>query len=297
MRLYDIAGLKIGFCGYSDEALNGQMKPYLVQEEAAEESAGIKVTIKMINEEIAVPPDGRICDIGAEVWRAQDGYLLHYLLFPDIDGAAICTRYNESFDDITITMYDTKACLGCDDKAYLTNTLSMVMHYIAMMNGRLVLHSSAICCDGVGVAFSANSGVGKSTHTGLWKKYIPNTEYINDDTPIISINDGEVFISGTPFAGTSGINKNETVPLAAIFFIERAKENSAQRLPTTLAFSLMMGQLRSPVNGAMTDCMIKTIGDILKKVPVYTLRCNMEAEAAYTAKKITDELSKGNMKL
>lgn len=295
MRIYNIAGLRIGFDGYTDDVFNERIHPY---EDDAAESVDVRINIEMTDTAMPLPDNNIVCAVGGEVWRSQNEgkNLLHYLLFPDLDGAAVCTEYNENFDDITVTMYDTKRCLGCDDKAYLINTLSMVMHYVAMMHGRLVLHSSAICCDGVGVAFSADSGVGKSTHTALWQKYIPGTEYINDDTPMISVRDGNVFISGTPFAGSSGINNNQTVPLGAIFFIERAKENSAVRLPTPIAFSRMMGQLRSPVNGAMTDSMIKTVDAVMKKVPVYTLRCNMEADAAYTAKKISDELAKGNMK-
>ncbi len=295
MRMYNIAGLRICFDGYTDGVLIERMRPY--EDAEGGKGADIRINIEMTDSGMPVPDDGVVCAAAGEVWRSQNGgkNLLHYLIFPELDGAAVRTEYNGSFDDITLTMFDTKKHFGCDDKAYLINTLSMVMHYVAMMHGRLVLHSSAICCGGVGVAFSADSGVGKSTHTALWQKYIPDTEYINDDTPMISVSGGEVYISGTPFAGSSGINKNETVPLGAIFFIERAKENSAARLPTPIAFSRMMGQLRAPVNGAMTDRMMKTIDAVMKKVPVYTLRCNMEAEAAYTAKKILDELTKGNM--
>lgn len=296
MRIYNIAGLRVGFVGYTDDVLDERMRPY--EDGGDGGDADVRINIEMTDAGMPVPEDDIVCAVGGEVWcsHGEGKSLLHYLLFPDLDGAAVRTEYNGNFDDITVTMFDTKRCLGCDDKAYLINTLSMVMHYVAMMHGRLVLHSSAICCGGVGVAFSADSGVGKSTHTALWQKYIPDTEYINDDTPMISTEGGEVFISGTPFAGSSGINKNETVPLRAIFFIERAKQNSAVRLPTPIAFSLMMGQLRSPVNGVMTERMMKTIDAVMKKVPVYKLCCNMEADAAYTAKKILDELTKGNMK-
>ena len=73
--------------------------------------------------------------------------------------------------------------------------------YIALLrhNG-ILLHASCVVVDGVAYAFSANSGVGKSTHTQLWLKHFGDRAYmLNDDKPAIRCIDGVICACGTPW--------------------------------------------------------------------------------------------------
>ena len=46
------------------------------------------------------------------------------------------------------------------------------------------------------------SGTGKSTHSRLWLKYIPDTKLLNDDNPAVRIMDNNtIMIYGTPWSG------------------------------------------------------------------------------------------------
>lgn len=54
---------------------------------------------------------------------------------------------------------------------------------IIVHNGGLVVHSSAIYYSGIGVAFSAPSGTGKSTHANLWNMFY-HAQILNDDAPV-----------------------------------------------------------------------------------------------------------------
>ena len=52
--------------------------------------------------------------------------------------------------------------------------------------GHGIIHASSLAWRGRGVAFSANSGTGKSTHVGLWKDtFGDEVQIINDDKPAI----------------------------------------------------------------------------------------------------------------
>ena len=96
----------------------------------------------------------------------------------------------------------------------------------------MLVHSSALICGGKAYLFSADSGVGKSTHTRLWLDAFGDEVHImNDDKPVLRIYDDRILACGTPFDGGSGIALNETYPLGAIIFIERGEENSV-RVPS-----------------------------------------------------------------
>ena len=73
----------------------------------------------------------------------------------------------------------------------------------------MLLHSSAVVVDGYAYLFSADSGTGKSTHTGLWKQHFGDRAYIiNDDKPAIRKVDGEWYVFGTPWSGKTDTSVN-----------------------------------------------------------------------------------------
>ena len=46
---------------------------------------------------------------------------------------------------------------------------------------RFLLHSCVVNCEGDGYAFLGKSGTGKSTHSALWLKYLPQTYIVNGE--------------------------------------------------------------------------------------------------------------------
>ena len=50
----------------------------------------------------------------------------------------------------------------------------------------MMLHASAVAVDGKAYLFSGQSGIGKSTHTGLWKQtFGDQVKLFNDDKPAL----------------------------------------------------------------------------------------------------------------
>lgn len=281
MKLYNIAGMIISIDGYIDKTTLTRMSGYEIA--PSDDGADVVINISLSDSPMAIPGENSVTVSPNEIWCVRDDMLSYYMCFPDIDGAAVRADCDVDFTTIGIKLYDVRTKLGYDDNCYLFNTLSTMLHYIALNHERLVFHSSSVCANGEGVAFSASSGVGKSTHTGLWLENIDGSFYINDDTPIIGFSDDRVVISGTPFAGTSGINTNITVPLRAIVFVTRGDVNSLTRVDTVTAFVRMMSQLKKPVNDIMSAKLIATLDRILGNVPCYLMECNISPEAAFTA--------------
>ncbi len=88
----------------------------------------------------------------------------------------------------------------------------------------LLVHGSVVSTNSEGYMITAESGVGKTTRTKLWLDHIPNTVVINGDKPLIRFSEDEIEIYGTPWSGKEGWNNNISVPLKAIYFLERTEE-------------------------------------------------------------------------
>ena len=78
---------------------------------------------------------------------------------------------------------------------------------------RMLLHAAILQYEGRAYAFLGRSGTGKSTHTGLWLKYLDGSKIVNGDKPILSIGEKDVIAYGTPWMGKEGRGENTQAPL------------------------------------------------------------------------------------
>ena len=148
----------------------------------------------------------------------------------------------------------------------------------------IMLHASAIAMDGYGYLFSANSGTGKSTHTGLWiKQFDKRAQYINDDKPALRLTEEGWRVYGTPWSGKTALNENISVPLKAIAFLYRSAENKIERMENTQSIMHFMEQTIRPKTEKGIDKVFALLEDLLENVPVYQLGCNVSPEAAKLA--------------
>lgn len=142
------------------------------------------------------------------------------------------------------------------------------------------LHSSAVCVDGKGFAFTGPCGAGKSTHSALWRKYFGERAIpVNDDKPVVRIIVDTVFICGTPFSGKHDINTNTMVPLCGICVLNQAKENSAVRLKPVEATGIILEQTLRCNEPDKMMALLDILDITLQKVPVYRLSCTISFEA------------------
>ncbi|MBE6738216.1 MAG: hypothetical protein E7566_06165 [Ruminococcaceae bacterium] len=149
------------------------------------------------------------------------------------------------------------------------------------------IHSSALKYEDKVYLFSADSGVGKSTHTKKWCRLFPDkARVINDDKPSFRMIDGKCIVYGSPFSGGTNIQINEKGELGAIVFIERSEENKLERLDTRQAIVLLIRQTHKRVSEKARDRLLSMMSEILLNYPVYKLYCADNDEAVETAFKI-----------
>lgn len=147
----------------------------------------------------------------------------------------------------------------------------------------LMLHSSCVEKDGYAYLFSARSGTGKSTHTHLWLEHLSGTRIINDDKPALICENGVWYACGTPFSGKTDENLNVKIPVRAIIFLHRSKTNEVKKSPAPLAVAPFLEQTINPVDRSLAEKMLEYADDILRKIPVFSLGCNLDPSAAEIA--------------
>lgn len=155
------------------------------------------------------------------------------------------------------------------------------------LQNAFVLHSACFDVEGEGVAFAAHSGTGKSTHMMLWQKLLgEKMTVVNGDKPIVRFFENEpekVFAYGSPWMGKEKLGSNMKTQLKHICFIERAKENFCEPIPTEEAIAKIFKQVYMPTDPIAMSKTTEHINRLLKTCKLWRIRCNMEDEAAKIA--------------
>lgn len=150
--------------------------------------------------------------------------------------------------------------------------------------GAYLMHCAVIEYEGEGYAFAAASGTGKSTHISLWqKKFGEDVHIVNGDKPIMRFVGDRLYAYGTPWCGKEGYNENTSVPIKAICFIERAKENSIRKISPSDALTRIFHQILTPETVESLDSFLPLLDRTLTEIPCYVLGCNISEEAAEVA--------------
>lgn len=148
----------------------------------------------------------------------------------------------------------------------------------------LLFHGSAISVDGEAYLFTAASGTGKSTHTSLWRQtFGDRAVMVNDDKPLLRMEDGQVWVCGTPWNGKHGLGTKITVPLKGLCILERAEKNSIHPVTLPEVLPLLMQQSYRPRNPATVHLVLNLLSKLSNSTGLYRLGCNMDPEAAAVA--------------
>ncbi len=205
-----------------------------------------------------------------------------------------CEAYKYEFEKPNVTvgiddetlerLHKDSPHLTLDDLEYVF-TGAAFYEALLHFNG-FMLHSSGVVKDGYAYLFSADPGTGKSTHTGLWQKYFgeENALIINDDKPAIRMVDNKLYVYGTPWSGKTDKNLNMKVPIGAIVFIERSKDNNwVKEIGVGEAIPLILGQTFRPRERDLMIKLLDMLDVVLKNVKIYKIGVDMSEDAVMTS--------------
>lgn len=165
--------------------------------------------------------------------------------------------------------------------AYMMDVLlRMMFSYNSPAHSVLLMHSSVVSLDGEAVMFLGSSGTGKSTHSRLWLENIPGALLVNDDNPVVRLEDGRLFVYGTPWSGKTPCYRNVKVPVKAIVCLRQAPLNSISRLRGIYAYAGLASAVSSVRwERRIMDESTPVASGIAMSVPIYSMGCRPDAEA------------------
>ncbi len=175
------------------------------------------------------------------------------------------------------------------ERGYETIGLAEYMLYGAYFYTRLIvydgimLHSSAVVYEDKAYLFSAPSGTGKSTHTGLWLEEFSDAFILNDDKPAIRLVDGALYAYGTPFSGKTDLNVPKKKPIQAICFIQQDKTNWIKKATVKEAINNLYRETVRATHEKLVDGSFSILEKIVNEIPIYKMGLTISKEAVLLA--------------
>ena len=201
---------------------------------------------------------------------------------------------------ITMTEEDLKneSSNSNNGQVYVNEEISALYRKIAdllVKDGVIVFHSSAISVDGSGFLITARSGVGKSTHAKNLSDYIGESfKYINDDKPLLKVNDNDVIVFSSPWNGKERRGNNISAPLRAILFLSRGESNSYRKIVNKEEIYIkMLSQIYLPKEKSKREKALIIADKLLKNVNFYEINVTKDIESA---KMTYEEIIKNEIK-
>lgn len=204
----------------------------------------------------------------------------HTFIFTQLnyrDQPYACTVYSDDSNEAEILFRPDYAKYTQYSRQFMNHVLLEVL-FLQLKS--IILHASFIRWQGQGILFSAPSGTGKSTQADLWSERF-QAEILNGDRAGLRQVDGVWTAYGLPYAGSSGIYRNESAPVRAIVLLRQAKENRITRVSPAVALcSLYPEVLIHRWDKEFSAQALNLLENLIASVPVYLLECLPNQEAA-----------------
>jgi len=273
MPNYLIAGIPLKFTYQYPDYFSDRIRKYQIEDDQPTDYAMEVQTVR------AFPlPSGNVSQnlLTQTIWR--DGDQFYQVVYADATKITVHQMISYSADYCTIHIrlsdsYQAKL----PEMEYLVS--GMFFFEIALREHRVPIHASAIEVQKQAVVFSAPSGTGKSTHTGLWKKYLPNIRVINDDKPLLIFEGKNIYVAGTPWSGKTNQSENILVPIKAIVFLHQGKTNVIYPLQVNQKMIELMRNVYRPADERLLSELLDYLGVLCENVEMISYHCNISEDA------------------
>jgi len=201
---------------------------------------------------------------------------------------AVCARLFLSSDQAVIDV-----CADYKNESNYCQLISMALWAVfgtwALKHHRLFLHSSVTVVGEKAILFLGESGIGKSTQSSLWQKYIPGSWLLNDDSPMIYVDpnkctahgEADFLVYGTPWSGKTSCFHSLGAPIGCVVRISRGSINKVTSLTPANAFAALQPSVPPMFNcdEKLTDFVCTILSDLITEVDCNHLVCTPTKEA------------------
>lgn len=273
---FELAGLRAVLCTQQKLCVADRLQPFLSHKHAQTDCVIRVQTAPSLPD---ISPDALWN--GPECYDRQGEYLYHFHCENAKTPAFAVTRLAKdgNVDILVRPGYESRF----DGTSGILNRIGL--ENLLLQHQGLLLHAALIHYNNKGIVFTGPSGIGKSTQADLWQT-CQQAQIINGDRAALR-KTGDIWKAyGSPYAGSSGIYRNENAPLHAIVALKQGAENRLEKLTGKAAFGEVFPQLAmcrwdKPFMEQGTDLCLQLIND----VPVYRLTCLPDESAVQCLKK------------
>ncbi|MBQ7955989.1 MAG: PqqD family peptide modification chaperone [Lachnospiraceae bacterium] len=207
--------------------------------------------------------------------ETEDYYLIQFPSTPRLTEAHLA-KDGSHCDFYCIPPFDTEL------QQALFHGIRFTYLLLAQRKGMFMIHSSSVLYRDKAWLFSGVSGTGKSTHAGLWNKYL-GVPILNGDLNLMELTSNGPVIHGIPWCGTSQISTVETYPLGGIVLLKQHPSNLCENLETDRKILLVSQRFISPAwTEEMLEQNLNFAKELAQKASVFRLLCTPEREALDT---------------
>ena len=210
------------------------------------------------------------------VYRLEDGS--YQIVVSDTDGRHCCLlQAVPDFSTATVCLNGNANMRSFG----LNNALMMMYAFAAADKMTVLMHASVVREDGKGYLCLGVSGTGKSTHTSNWLRFVPGTDLMNDDNPVVRVcDDGVVRVFGSPWSGKTPCYRDVEAPVGAFLQLKQAPYNQISRQGAVDGFASLLPScsvMKWDRRDYVGTC--DTVAKILSLVPTFFLENLPDEEA------------------
>ena len=173
---------------------------------------------------------------------------------------------------------------------FVLGNATMIAYAYATADKKTVLmHASVVSLEGKGYLMTAPSGTGKSTHTRLWRQCFDQCELVNDDNPVVRIEQGKAMVYGSPWSGKTPCYRNASRRVSSIVNLSQAPFNAVRPVKGIPAYSFLLSSVSSVRwDRKVMDSLTSVLSRIAMEVPCYRMDCLPDADAAMTCCRVVE---------
>lgn len=282
-----IAGLHINLYG-PRELFSDNFRDFYMTDPALEPDQEIEF--------ITTPPASR--DYGQVLLRNAD-----MTIFENDDRYVILFPQMNNIYEVQMTLDGSYVRFYCSPAASemtrenIFHAIRLFFLFLAQRNGLYAIHSASILYREKAWLFSGHSGMGKSTHTGLWHELL-DVPYLNGDLNLVGIRENKLVVRGIPWCGTSEICTTQDYELGGIVLLGRdpVSDHLKPLSPDDKVLRVMQRMISPAWKEQLFSQNLLFAEEIADRVPVLHLSCTRNPSAVFTIKAEIDRLEDSNEK-
>ncbi len=223
----------------------------------------------ILEETDELPPSGKDMRSGDIVHRQMpDGWFFH-------------SGQEETVGVYVNSDYSHLRVLGAEEKEiprWMEWYIRTALECRLIQMGYISLHAAAVEKQGEAFAFTAPSGVGKSTRAEAWIKTL-GAKLINGDRPLINVKDLELY--GVPWDGKEQCFRNVHYPLKAICEVRRSESVYIRAMSYAQRRKLLLRQSFVPMwDSVTTTVQMINISKLAASAKMLRIFCGPDGESA-----------------